>query len=680
MKKVKKLSYVAMFVVLAMMIQLFSGVTFTVPKALALEPLEDLTLFGRFSQLDVSSLGHVRVTERFMDKMNMIEYENSDGTCSTYLFAQPIKYLDTATNTVRYVKDENDIPAIQKTMNAIVASADPVSYAPVQDIDVGSRSPNMNNVEGSSVTVGYIPYSGATFETYVKFDLSAIQGVISHNQVVSACYAMYQETEYTCGETVNIACYRVAENWNPNTVTWNTKPACDDAYLSVESVHNRSKNGESDTDWVDERIGYHYFMITNLAQGWLQGIPNYGLAFKRISGVQNNRTFASTESYLTSRIPFFRITYTTNTANMDNIGIKHESVYYIKQNGLYLDSSDYTLSKQPFTGEATQQWEVCTSGDGYFYLISANVTFFGLRYTSSGISLGDMDFVTENEFKFTRNWNGTYHISTRSYPNKGLGSPSPTSSGITLRTLGTSLTNYDDWTLEAAGEDVANWVMSDAVAALTPEDIAAGEEVPSSVRWVQGDSNIEDGLRHGGWNFTLVEGADAITAARLLATSNFCGLHAHGGQGCLDYTRSPFRWLAANTVMRPGGGQSAYGINSLNDNALASTRVVLLAACSAGNDATTSATLTDNETQEVYNLASAIYNKGAHVVISFVNPAAAQNWYFIFFGICAQGKTIAEAMAEADAYVLNSSTNSEDMGNILNRHVLGDTNLRMNVY
>ena len=90
--------------------------------------------------------------------------------------------------------------------------------------------------------------------------------------------------------------------------------------------------------------------------------------------------------------------------------------------------------------------------------------------------------------------------------------------------------------------------------------------------------------------------------------------------------------------------------------------------------------MTDNTTIEVYNLASEIYNKGAHVVISFVNPAAAQNWYFMFFGQCAQGKTIAEAMAAADEYVLSSATNNEDMGNILNRHVLGDTNIRMNVY
>ena len=669
MKKFKRLSRIAILVALTVMTQLFSGITFVVPKALALEPLEDLTLFGRISQPDLGVLGHIRVTERFMDKLNMIEYENSDGTCSTYLFAQPIKYLDTATNTIRYVKDENDISAVEKTMNAIVASADPVSYAPVQDVDIGDYSPNTSNSTGSSITVGYIPYSGATFETYVKFDLSAMQGVIDHTQVVSACYAMYQESYYDFDEAVNVACYRVAENWNPTTITWNTKPDCDDTFLSVECMFNESDTGKN--DWEDARVKYHYFMITNLAQGWLQGIPNYGLAFKRISGTMNNRTFASTESYSTTRIPFFRITYTTSNANIDNIGIKHGSTYYIKQSGLYLDSSNYTLSKQPFTGAATQQWEVCTSGDGYFYLISKNVSFLGLRYTSSEISLGDMDYETPNEFKFTRNWDGTYHIVTRSHPTKGLGSPSPTNSGISLRTLGTSLINYDDWTLEAVGENIANFAIA--------KDIVEDPN-RNATEWIEGGSNIPAALTYGGWNFTLTESPTASAAFQMLRNSNFFGIEAHGGPTCMHIPGDDtYKWIAADAIIHPNG-ENALGVNSLCDNELASERVVFLLSCSTGNDGTPTAGLTDNTTQSTYNLASSIYRKGAHLVITFTNVCYTNDWFSYFFGMCARGETIAEAMADADEFMINNTPNSTHNGNVLNRHVLGDTNLRMNVY
>lgn len=668
MKKFKRIAYIAMFIVLTMVIQLFSGVVFTPATVLALEPLDDLTLFGRLSQADLSGLGHVRATDRFMDKMNMIEYENENGTYSTYLFAQPIKYLDTATNTIRYVKDEDDITAVEKTMGAIAASADSVSYVPVQDAEVSSYSPTTNYSTGNSVTVGYIPYSGATFETYVKFDLSTIQSVISYDQVVSACYAMYQETYYEYDEMVHVGCYRVASSWTPTTVTWNTKPSCDTEHLAVETVCTSSP---SNTTTEEERLRYHYFMITNLAQGWLQGIPNYGLAFKRISGAEESRTFASTESYLTTRIPFFRITYTTSTSTSVNIGVKDGRTYYLKQNGLYLDATGGTLSKAEFTGSTAQRWKLYTNAYDHFYLIPQSNTSLGLTYTSSTIGLASIDASEPYEFQFIRNWNGTYHITTHTYPTKGIGSPSPTSTSVSLRTLSTSLTNYDDWTLEPVGENTANWAMA--------QDIDGEDQgTEASATWIEGDSNVKLGLTYGGWNFSLKRGIGVLETVQALTSSNFCGLHAHGGQGCLYYPGETYNWISANSIMLPNG-QTSYGINTLADNSLARVRVVLLAACSTGNDATVGAGLTDKTTQEVYNLASALYNKGAHLVISFVNSASAQNWYPIFFGICAQGKTIAEAIAEADAYVLQSCSDT-DLGNMLNRHVLGDTNLRMNVY
>lgn len=68
---------------------LFSGFDSSVT-----ETPTDLTFGGLVSEETVLSAGHQRITEKYADVLNVVEYENNDGTRTVYSFTAPVKYVD----------------------------------------------------------------------------------------------------------------------------------------------------------------------------------------------------------------------------------------------------------------------------------------------------------------------------------------------------------------------------------------------------------------------------------------------------------------------------------------------------------------------------------------------------------------------------------------------------------
>lgn len=114
----------------------------------------------------------------------------------------------------------------------------------------------------------------------LRFDLSSID---AGSQVNSAVLDLYHETNFNMGQTYSI--FRVTEDWDENTVTFNTAPSFDPTAVSSLTISDYNEGLFRSWD------------ITSLVDGWVNGAyENYGLWIEEIP-VQGSATayFASSD-------------------------------------------------------------------------------------------------------------------------------------------------------------------------------------------------------------------------------------------------------------------------------------------------------------------------------------------------------------------------------------------------
>lgn len=130
-----------------------------------------------------------------------------------------------------------------------------IEFSAIEDAHVLQSDPDNNYGSGESL---YIDNSNNS-DIYIKADLGSIP---SGSIVESAVLTVYVYNTFEYG---NAWAYRVTEDWQENTITWNNKPA-----------DTGTKFGE-----MLISSGYQTLDITNLVQDWVNGTySNYGLVLK----------------------------------------------------------------------------------------------------------------------------------------------------------------------------------------------------------------------------------------------------------------------------------------------------------------------------------------------------------------------------------------------------------------
>ena len=139
------------------------------------------------------------------------------------------------------------------------------NFYPIDDAGLSQDAPNTNKGDSESMTIrneyGFGGGSGWGADGLIKFDISSIP---SRATIIRATlFLFYNKWTSTnpAGRMLNI--YRLTEDWNEDTVTWNTAPAYNpvaSAYAPVPATVNV---------WIE-------WDVTSDVQGFHSGTNNYG--------------------------------------------------------------------------------------------------------------------------------------------------------------------------------------------------------------------------------------------------------------------------------------------------------------------------------------------------------------------------------------------------------------------
>ena len=301
----------------------------------------------------------------------------------------------------------------------------------------------------------------------MKFTFGSLLDNIDYDQILSANYRIYEIHGYK--GAMQVEAYMVKESWQESTITWNNKPAYDEEKLTVVNVGVET----------DQEVGTYVasdFYITKAVMAWKQKSNlNNGIMLKsRLEGAGGmvSRTFFSSETS-SSYPPHLSITYVEEETSMENIGIEDGTQYYIKNknSGKYLmamgTAANLDVMHTDWTGNANQQRTVQYQNNGYYKLIPGNASnlVLGTNYGTSVSGLAfQLRFPSTNlgqEFKFIRNWDGSYKIVTH-ISNGNYGLQAYTNQKVYHMRPTVDWTKDDDWTLELVNKgdaDVYSFVL-----------------------------------------------------------------------------------------------------------------------------------------------------------------------------------------------------------------------------
>jgi YD repeat-containing protein len=185
--------------------------------------------------------------------------------------------------------------------------------------------------------------------TYVYFP----HMIPAEARVTSAALSMYKYTSYESYER-NIGIYSMDKDYEFSEITWENQPINTDELSSYGvSTINGSKG------WVD-------WDITQLANDWVNGKPNYGIQLKYTNEDQQCEVFATANNEYESRRPKVSIEYEivgdvdpdipleVQAVNLRPI-VEHGNDGFLKVHGLFADGvakpgSEVTYSLEPDTG------------------------------------------------------------------------------------------------------------------------------------------------------------------------------------------------------------------------------------------------------------------------------------------------------------------------------------------
>lgn len=567
------------------------------------------------------------------------------------------------------------VPAAGGVMTYAAAANNVTAQPAIQDTFVYKAMPSYNYNNSTTLDLG--EGIAKEKEIYVKFNLSNLASQIRYDQVISACYSVYQYAYYSDDERFDIELHQVKGSWSPSTITWNNKPASYSEVITYDSVAD-----DPEDDLYNTR--YHYFMLTAQVQGWLQGLPNNGIMIKRLDSQRSSTTrrrFAPVEWDLTGDLPQFTVTYTPDTASLDNVGVEDNGLYYIKNKSAALagkpgyltapsSTSDYVRMTR-FTGAANQKWKVIPLGNGYYRLSPQSMSNMAL-YTAyrdiTEIKLTSVASSAKQRFKFVRNWDGSYHIvSEYGSGESGLASYS-TSTTVFNDYVDVNMNFLDDWTLEKVNKGTAS------IFCFTEEVYDKGRELNTKSDADNPSNGYMHSLQRSGYSPNLQVNKSALNGLLAIPNSDIWIFSGHGGNSALEFaTSSQYTYLTA-TPSRTAGTVRDYSVEDsmLNSKAFYGIRLAILHACSAGQDTVVEGTR--------YNLVGSMYHKGAHMAIAYTNTTntAVGTWMQYLFERTEEGMSLAQAIADADEFLLKLYDSSWLYGYLFNRHILGDTAMCLN--
>ena len=405
------------------------------------------------------------------------------------------------------------------------------------------------------------------------------------------------------------------------------------------------------------------------------------------SGTVNNRTFYSHDSSTDFEfLPHLSITYVEDETSMANIGVENGSQYYIKNknSGLYLTSTGsngyYYATQVPWSGANSQKWTVQCDNDGCYKLIPQNATNQVLSVCDNddndreGIELAYPNSSTGQQFKFVRNWDGSYQILTReSNFNSGLRvEEDDTAIGAYIGHLEHTVEwgKSDDWTLEAVQKGDA-----DVYSFQYPSN-----GVDEGLNTLQYDDQIRLPLEEMGYISYPCNNSSAEFGYYWLSKDSIWIFNGHGASSRLNFVEdrnedgvgdlSAYSYITAADTRA-----NRFAISEKPHNDLAQLQLALFASCRTGLD--------EGDTNS--NLIGMMCRKGAHFAIAstdIVYTYWGSIWTERFFYHCLEGHTIYDAMCLADDDLYSEQytpSGYEEItaagGNIIQRHTLGDNSL-----
>lgn len=549
---------------------------------------------------------------------------------------------------------EATVAAPAANANTRSTTSDSTQINVYQDAPVYSNAPNSNYDTAIRCLVGVDGTLGKC-RSYFKFNLSSISD-IPYDRVLSAHFRLRELTGYD--SSFQAVAYAIKGTWTEDEITWSNRPDCFDEKLCTVNV-----------EWAGDLDGnnaaYYDFYITSAVMAWLQGIPNRGIMVKsRVEDGVNCRAFAAREYNSSAYMPRLTITYSTETESMDNIGITNYAEYYIKNKHsmLYLtangSANGSTVTQKSFTGAAKQKWKVKTQSNGYYKLYPANApdkvldncegssaNNVAMKITTTGTSINAN---TSQQFKFIRNWDGSYQIVSRiSNDARGLCAEdnNTNENGVIIqRSHSTNWVKSDDWTLEPVAKNGAN------LYCFTPSEKG---DINTAVSTIPALDQLDE-MDYEAQAYIDEPCQWAYSALSYTSIWIFAG---HGMPSLIQFNDG-------NITAAPSEN-SSYAISQKPHNDLSMLTLAIYASCSTGLD----------DPANDSNMVGYTFQRGAHFTIAHsdvLGDEPADEWLFSFLEYCLQGQTIYEAMNNADNDLYSSS---DWEGNANQRHVLGDNSL-----
>lgn len=167
-----------------------------------------------------------------------------------------------------------------------------------QDFDnvfVDSMNPTINYNYSPDLFIGQ--HSGNYYRSLFKFDLNALPpGALVTAAYLTLCLTVDISTGLRTSHVLSRA---LIEDWNANTVNWNTQPRWSTS-LKGSTTDVNGKDGS-----------YFAWIITDLVVGWAKGsIPNYGMILMDDATVGGYKVYASTHDNPPASKPVLVIEYT----------------------------------------------------------------------------------------------------------------------------------------------------------------------------------------------------------------------------------------------------------------------------------------------------------------------------------------------------------------------------------
>ncbi|WP_427338457.1 DNRLRE domain-containing protein [Caloranaerobacter sp. DY30410] len=153
---------------------------------------------------------------------------------------------------------------------------------PSSDVYIAEYYPDTNFANSVALFVGQFASAGDDYRSLIKFDLNQLEPT---STISSAKLKLYVYTTNLTSSPTQVSIYRLIEDFDEQTVTWNTKPAYDAAVVAVDATTITSGY----TGWVT-------FDITSLVQDWHSGAKaNNGLLIRGVETANNLVGFRSNQ-------------------------------------------------------------------------------------------------------------------------------------------------------------------------------------------------------------------------------------------------------------------------------------------------------------------------------------------------------------------------------------------------